>query len=94
MRISSEHVGRLLEARLERIHRAAQVTRPAGGSREADRATFSSEADDLRAALAAARKADQAPDPRLDAIGNAVKSGRYRVPAEAVADAVLAEMRG
>jgi flagellar biosynthesis anti-sigma factor FlgM len=95
MKITSEHVGRLLEARLERIHRAS------GSSREfsvaqggADQASFSARSDDLRAALAAARSAQDTADPRVDALKRDVSSGKYAVPAQSVADSMLRDLRG
>jgi flagellar biosynthesis anti-sigma factor FlgM len=95
MKITSEHVGRLLEARLERIHRASssshQFSVAQGG---ADNVSFSALSDDLRAGLAAARSAEDSADPRVDALKSDVASGTYRVPAESVADSMLRDLRG
>lgn len=95
MKITSEHVGRLLEARLERIHRASssshQFSVAQGG---ADNVSFSALSDDLRTGLAAARSAEDSADPRVDALKSDVASGTYRVPAESVADSMLRDLRG
>jgi hypothetical protein len=93
MKIANEHVARLLEARLERIQRTQQGQRhPCFDGPEPDRATFSARAAEVRAALLAARAADEADDPRLAHLSQEVKAGRYRVPAEAVADALLRDL--
>ena len=56
MKITNEHVARLLEARLARIQRASQPPRQHGvKATESDRAVFSSRHEDLRVGLAAAR---------------------------------------
>jgi flagellar biosynthesis anti-sigma factor FlgM len=94
MKIGTEHVGRLLEARLERIHRASAGPRQLialNGS--ADRVSFSPLAADLRAALAAARSAEEVADPRLEALKKEVASGRYQAPPQAVAEAMLRDSR-
>ena len=95
MRITTEHVGRLLEARLERTQRAGsapRLAREAGVS--ADRASFSSRAEDLRLGLAAARASQTSEDSRTRALAQQVRSGRYRIPAGAVAEAFLRDLRG
>jgi len=95
MKITTEHIGRLLEARLERIQRAARPDDQEPPSRPgADRVTFSSFSDDVRAALAAARTAEEDADPRLESLEKALAAGQYRVPAEDVADALLRDLRG
>jgi len=91
MKITNEHVGRLLEARLERIERpqkAAPGTR-AGGP---DRALFSSRSEDVRVGMEAARAAGQSDEARLARLAGRVRSGGYRVSAQAVADAVLRDL--
>ena len=95
MRITTEHVGRLLEARLERTQRAASTPRPAREEgAPADRASFSSRAEDLRLGLAAARGEEVAEDSRTRALSHQVRSGHYRVPSRAVAEALLRDLRG
>jgi len=95
MKISNEHVGRLLEARLERIHGATGSLREIPVARtDSDHVTFSTLSEDLRLALAAARSAGDAPDPRIDALRSEVIAGHYHVPARAIADAVLRDLRG
>ncbi len=94
MKINTEHVGRLLEARLERIHRASAGPRhlvALNGS--ADRVSLSPLAADLRAALAAARSAEEVADPRLEALQQEVAKGRYQQPPQAVAEAILRDSR-
>jgi flagellar biosynthesis anti-sigma factor FlgM len=95
MKINTEHVGRLLEARLERIHRASNPPRELSSAQSrGDQVAFSPIADDLRAALAAARAAEDTADPRLDELKGQVSAGRYRPPAQSVADAMLRELLG
>jgi flagellar biosynthesis anti-sigma factor FlgM len=95
MKITSEHIGRLLEARLERIHRASQPPRQFSiDQRDPDRVSFSARADDLRAALAAARAADDVADPAVEALRADVAAGRYQPPARAVADSMLRDLMG
>ena len=95
MKITSEHVGRLLEARLERIHRASSSSRQFSVAQSgADNVSFSALSDDLRTGLAAARSAEDSADPRVDALKSDVASGTYRVPAESVADSMLRDLRG
>lgn len=94
MKINTEHVGRLLEARLERIHRASGPRQLGALDGSADRVSFSPRAADLRAALAAARSAEEGDDPRLDRLRQEVAEGRYQPPTEQVAEALLREFRG
>jgi hypothetical protein len=95
MKITNEHVGRLLEARLERIHRASQPPRLLGGERgQVDQASFSPLAEDMRIALAAARSSAEVEDPRLASLAARVRQGEYHVPAEEIADALLRDLRG
>ena len=94
MKITTEHVGRLLAARLERTQRAGrtpgQVTSDHG---EPDRATFSTLAEEVRLALASLRGSPETEEARLGALADQVRSGNYRVPSEAVADAFLRDLR-
>ena len=93
MRITNEHVGRLLEARLERIHRATE-NRPgvsSDGSR-ADLVSFSARAEDVRIALLAARAGNQAEESRLAALASQVRAGTYRVSADTIVDALLRDL--
>jgi len=92
MKITNEHVARLLGARLERIQ-SCRTQRPGSCAEAArtDRVTLSPRAQDLRVGLLAARAAE-VEDPRLDALAEKVRAGRYRVPAEAVADAMLRDL--
>ena len=95
MKITSEHVGRLLEARLERIHRASGSSHQFSvAQRGADKISLSARSDDLRAALAAARSAEDMADPRVEALKREVASGKYRAPVESVADSMLRDLRG
>ncbi len=95
MKIATEHIGRLLEARLERVHWAAEPPRPAApGPPARDRATFSSRAEEVRLALAAAKRPQPADDPRLDALAARLRTGRYRVGTREVAEAVLRDLKG
>ena len=95
MKINSEHVGRLLEARLARVQRASQTPRrDEAKPAENDRAVFSSRLEDLRVGLAAARASSQTEDPRLDSLARQVRAGSYRVPPQQVADALLRDLRG
>lgn len=98
MRISNDQVGRMLEVQLprsERAERAASAPTDArAGDRLQDQAAISQRAEEIRLALAAAR----APLPRderfLDRLAQEVRAGRYRAPAEEVAEAILRELRG
>ena len=100
MKISNEHVAKLLEARLQRLNRAEpspshQRIDPAQHGRgQPDRATFSSVLEDLRAGLAAARASAPAEHPRLASLAAQVQAGSYRVPSQHVADALLRDLRG
>jgi len=100
MKITNEHVARLLEARLQRVQHAGpppshQHINPAQrGRRQPDRATFSSLLEDLRTGLAAARASGQAEHPRLASLAAQVQAGRYRVPSDQIADALLRDLRG
>ncbi len=101
MKITNEHVARLLEARLARIQRASQPPRQHGVKpAESDRAVFSSRHEDLRVGLAAARASAQqvsfaqTEDPRLDSLARQVRAGRYRVPPQDVADDLLRDLKG
>ena len=106
MKITNEHVARLLEARLARIQRASQPPRQHGvKATESDRAVFSSRHEDLRVGLAAARASArqvgavrpsfaQTEDPRLDSLARQVRAGSYRVPPQQVADALLRDLKG
>jgi len=95
MKITSEHVGRLLEARLERVYRSARPPRLLHTAEaQADRATFSARAEDMRIALAAARASAGEADPRVASLRAKVEAGEYRVSANEVADALLRDLRG
>jgi len=100
MKITNEHVGRLLAARLERVQRAGRPldrTGLEGGS--ADRAVFSALAEDLRVGLASARSpADGGElatrEARLSALTEQVRAGLYQVSAQSIAEAMLRDLRG
>jgi anti-sigma28 factor (negative regulator of flagellin synthesis) len=99
MKITNEHIGRLLAARLERIQRAGR-TADGGGLREisGDSATFSAAAEDLRVGLAAARTPARGPEAaaretKLSLLREQVRGGTYRVSAEAAAEALLRDLR-
>jgi anti-sigma28 factor (negative regulator of flagellin synthesis) len=108
MKITNEHVARLLAARLQQVHRPAP---PAGphpqrdatpterGAGRSDRAVFSSVVEDLRVGLAAARRhgsqaSDGSDSARLASLAAQVRAGRYHVPADQIADALVRELRG
>jgi anti-sigma28 factor (negative regulator of flagellin synthesis) len=88
MKITNEHVGRLLGARLERVE-SAQRPAPSAGAEGSDRAVFSSRSEDVRLGMAAARAAGKPDEARLEGLAEQVRSGKYRVPAEVLAEAVL-----
>ena len=95
MRITNEHVGRLLEARLERIQRATHAPDTARTtSVRPDRAIFSALAGEVRLALAAATRAGDSDDPRLSSLTADIGAGRYRVSSEAIVDALWRDLRG
>jgi anti-sigma28 factor (negative regulator of flagellin synthesis) len=115
MKITNEHVARLLAARLQQVQRSAPpavgphsrkgLSPAEQGAGQSDRAVFSSVVEDLRIGLAAARRragelrqggeASGRPDTaRLAALAAQVRAGRYRVPAEQIADALLSDLRG
>ena len=109
MKITNEHVARLLAARLDRAERTAppaagphpqRGASPAQqGAGQSDRAVFSSVAEDLRVGLAAARRYEsqasgRSDGARLASLSAQVKSGRYHVPADQIADALVRELRG
>ena len=106
MKITNEHVARLLEARLARIQRASQPPRQHGVKpSEGDRAVFSSRLEDLRVGLAAARASArqvgavrstfaQTEDPRLESLARQVRAGSYRVPTQEIAYALLRDLKG
>ena len=92
MKITNDHVARLLGARLERLQ-SSPFHQPGSSIQAArtDRVTLSSRAQELRIGLFAAC-ATEIEDPRLDALSQEVRAGRYRVPAELVADAMLRDL--
>lgn len=90
MRISTDHVVRLLETRLSQLRRAPEsvrVPRPTG-----DTLALSAKAEELRLALAAARGGQFADPARLAALGRSVREGSYRVPSAALSKAILREL--
>jgi hypothetical protein len=91
MKITNEHVGRLLEARLERIQRPRKAA-PGAGAGGPDRAFFSSRSEDVRIGMEAARAAGQSDGVRLARLAGQVRSGGYRVSAQVVAEAVLRDL--
>lgn len=93
MRISNEHVARLLEAHLERIQTRGNIRPPSRpGMLQPDAATFSARADDLRAALEAARGGELSDRGQLESLSRSVQREEYRVPSGSVAEAMLREM--
>jgi anti-sigma28 factor (negative regulator of flagellin synthesis) len=93
MKITNEHVASLLGARLDLVGRAQKTEiRPAGGTAEADRALFSLRSEDVRAGMAAARAAGLSDEARLAALGGEVRAGKYRVPSEAIAEALFRDL--
>lgn len=93
MKITNEHVGRLLETRLERMQRAQSGPAEQGDAQvAADRADFSLRSEDLRVGMAAARAASGLDEARLSALARSVRSGRYRVSADVVAEAILRDL--
>jgi anti-sigma28 factor (negative regulator of flagellin synthesis) len=93
MRISNEHISRLIGARVERVFGPGKQT-PADGviGTSADGAVFSTRSEDVRAGMAAARAATSSDEARLAALQAQVRSGQYRPPAEAVAESVLRDL--
>lgn len=91
MKITNEHVGRLLEARLELIQRP-QKTAPGARAGGPDRALFSSRSEEVRIGMEAARAAGPSDGARLARLAGQVQSGGYRVSAQVVADAVLRDL--
>lgn len=91
MKITNEHVGRLLEARLERIQRP-QKAAPGASAGGPDRALFSSRSEEVRIGMEAARAAGQWDGPRLARLAGQVRSGGYRVSAQMVAEAMLRDV--
>ena len=89
MKITNEHVGRLLEARLERVQRPPKA---AWGAGVPDRALFSSRSEEVRVGMEVARAASQFDGPRLARLAGQVRSGGYRVSARAVAEAMLRDV--
>jgi len=91
MKITNEHVGRLLEARLELTQRP-QKAAPGARAGGPDRALFSSRSEEVRIGMEAARAAGQSDGARLARLAGQVQSGGYRVSAQVVADAVLRDL--
>ncbi|HUU55678.1 MAG TPA: flagellar biosynthesis anti-sigma factor FlgM [Armatimonadota bacterium] len=91
MKITNEHVGRLLEARLERTHRADKA-RPGGEAERPDRAVFSARSEEVRVGMAAARGGGQSDEGRLARLASQVRAGEYRVSAQVVAEALLRDL--
>lgn len=91
MKITNEHVGRLLEARLERIQRP-QKPAPSARTGGPDRVLFSSRSEDVRIGMEAARAAGQSDGTRLARLAGQVQSGGYRVSAQVVAEAMLRDV--
>lgn len=93
MKITNEHVGKLLEARLERAQRAeGGSVKPSDGRPAVDRADFSRRSEDLRVGMDAARRSSRSDEARLSALTRSVRSGRYRVSSDVVADAILRDL--
>jgi len=91
MKITNEHVGRLLEARLELTQRP-QKAAPGASAGGPDRALFSSRSEEVRIGMEAARAAGQSDGARLARLAGQVQSGGYRVSAQVVAEAVLRDL--
>ena len=90
MRITNEHVAELLGTRLERLQRAGSAEPPTQTEgRRGDVVSFSARADDIRAALQAARRDESADRAQLGALSQSVREGGYRIPADRVAEAIL-----
>ena len=94
MRITNEHVARLLETRLERPQRAGKAESPAQTEgQRGDVVSFSGRADDIRAALRAVRNTESPDRAGLGALSQSVREGGYRVPADRVVEAILRDLR-
>ena len=91
MKITNEHVSRLLGARLERVE-SAQRPAPSTGAELPDRAVFSTRSEDVRLGMAAARAGGKPDEARLERVTEQVRSGKYHVPAEVLAEAVLRDL--
>jgi len=90
MKITNEHVTRLLGTRLERVENAQPpVPSPAA---QPDRAVFSSRSEDVRLGLTAAKAAAPPDDARLEQLAGRIRSGRYHVPSDLLAEAVLGDL--
>ena len=95
MKITTEHVGRLLGSRLEKIQGSKQSDVPSKtDSAQPDRAVFSPLAEDLRAGLAAARQAPASDSVRLASLAIRVRTGNYNPAPESVAEAMLQDLQG
>lgn len=90
MKITTDHVARVLGARLEQMNgvRRSETT-PAAAATRADRALFSPRSEDVRAGMEAARAAGQPDEERLAALAAEVRAERYRVSSDVVAEALL-----
>ncbi len=100
MRISDDHLARLLGARLRRAdhtvpppsHRRSDSARQSCSQRR--RAATSAPLEDLDAGLAAAKHPNRARHPRLASLAAQIKAGRYRIPSGRIAEALLRDFRG
>ncbi len=90
MKITTDHVARVLGARLEQmsgVRRTAPT--PAAATPRTDRALFSLRSEDVRVGMEAARAAGKPDEARLAALSAEVRAERYRVSSEVVAEALL-----
>ena len=91
MKITNEHVGRLLEARLEQVQRPREAASGVSAGTP-DRALFSTRSEDVRIGMEAARVERQTDGVRLARLAGQVRSGGYRVSSQVVADAILRDL--
>ncbi len=94
MRITNEHITRLIGARVERVLGPGKEARAesVNGARGDGLIFLSARCEEVRAGMAAARAATGSDDARLAALQVKVARGQYRPPAEGVAESMLRDM--
>jgi anti-sigma28 factor (negative regulator of flagellin synthesis) len=93
MRITNDYVARLLEGRIDRTGRASEVEPgPSMGPAREDRVLLSLRSEDVRAGLVAAQGSGNTDPTRVAALAREVREGRYQVPPDAIAEALLRDL--
>jgi negative regulator of flagellin synthesis FlgM len=92
VKISTEHIGRILESHFNKIQRA-NSDKPAAAAAKSDSATFSGRAEEIDLALQVIAGQPETRADRIAELRSQIANGTFRISSEEIAEKILAEAR-